>query len=27
VYRAHPADWQQYHTRFVDPRAFLRGLR
>jgi hypothetical protein len=27
VYRAHPADWQQYHTRFVAPRDFLRGLR
>jgi hypothetical protein len=27
VYRAHPSDWQQYHTRFVDPRAFLNGLR
>jgi tetratricopeptide (TPR) repeat protein len=27
VYKAHPADWQQYHTRFVDPRGFLRGLR
>ena len=27
VYRAHPADWQRYHTRFVDPRAFLDGVR
>jgi Tfp pilus assembly protein PilF len=27
VYRAHPEDWQRYHTRFVDPRAFLSGLR
>jgi len=27
VYRAHANDWQQYHTRFVDPRAFLNGLR
>ncbi len=27
VYRAHPQDWQRYHTRFVDPRAFLSGLR
>ena len=27
VYQAHAADWQKYHTRFVDPRAFLRGLR
>jgi len=27
VYRAHARDWQTYHTRFVDPRAFLSGLR
>ncbi|MES1255985.1 MAG: FG-GAP-like repeat-containing protein [Acidobacteriota bacterium] len=27
VYRQHPADWQAYHTRFVAPDAFLRGLR
>ena len=27
VFKAHPQDWQQYHTRFVDPRGFLRGLR
>ena len=27
VYRQHPADWQQYHTRFVTPRMFLQGLR
>jgi hypothetical protein len=27
VFRAHPHDWQQYHTRFIDPRDFLRGLR
>ncbi len=27
VFRAHPQDWQTYHTRFVDPRAFLSGLR
>jgi hypothetical protein len=27
VFKAHPEDWQQYHTRFVDPRDFLRGLR
>jgi Tfp pilus assembly protein PilF len=27
VYRAHPADWQRYHTRFVAPDAFLNGLR
>jgi tetratricopeptide (TPR) repeat protein len=27
VYRAHPADWQRYHTRFVAPERFLNGLR
>jgi tetratricopeptide (TPR) repeat protein len=27
VYRRHPQDWQTYHTRFVSPDAFLRGLR
>jgi hypothetical protein len=27
VYRAHPADWQRYHTRFVGPERFLNGLR
>jgi Tfp pilus assembly protein PilF len=27
VYRAHPADWQRYHTRFVAPERFLSGLR
>jgi len=27
VYRAHPADWQRYHTRFVAPDVFLNGLR
>jgi hypothetical protein len=27
VYRAHPADWQRYHTRFVTPERFLNGLR
>ncbi len=27
VYRAHPGDWQAYHTRFVDPSVFLSGLR
>ncbi len=27
VYQAHSDDWQRFHTRFVDPRAFLRGLR
>jgi hypothetical protein len=27
VYRRHPEDWAEYHTRFVTPRAFVRGLR
>lgn len=27
AYRAHPADWQRYHTRFIAPDGFLRGLR
>jgi Tfp pilus assembly protein PilF len=27
VYRAHPGDWDEYHTRYVTPRDFLRGLR
>ncbi|HUK32902.1 MAG TPA: hypothetical protein VLV86_03265, partial [Vicinamibacterales bacterium] len=27
VYQAHPNDWQSFHTRFVDPRMFLSGLR
>jgi hypothetical protein len=27
VYLKHAADWQRYHTRFIDPRSFLRGLR
>ena len=27
VYRAHPSDWQTYHTRFIEPRTFLNGLR
>ena len=27
VYRRHPQDWETYHTRFVSPDAFLRGLR
>ena len=26
VYRRHREDWQTYHTRFVSPDAFLRGL-
>jgi tetratricopeptide (TPR) repeat protein len=27
VYRRHPSDWQVYHTRFVTPDVFLRGVR
>ena len=27
VYHRYKDDWQQYHTRFVAPDAFLRGLR
>ena len=27
VYARHRDDWEQYHTRFVTPRAFVRGLR
>jgi hypothetical protein len=27
AYRAHAADWQRYHTRFVAPDRFLSGLR
>ena len=27
IYRRHPKDWTEYHTRFVTPRAFIRGLR
>jgi Tfp pilus assembly protein PilF len=27
AYRAHAADWQKYHTRFVAPDRFLSGLR
>ena len=27
VYRQHPADWQTFHTRFISPDRFLRGLR
>ena len=26
VYRRHRADWERYHTRYVTPRAFTRGL-
>lgn len=27
VYQRHKDDWRKYHTRFVAPDAFLRGLR
>jgi tetratricopeptide (TPR) repeat protein len=27
VYRRHPDDWRTYHTRYVTPHAFERGLR
>ena len=27
AYRRHPEDWQTYHTRFVTPGDFLKGLR
>ncbi len=27
VYQRHAADWRTYHTRFVSPRQFLRGLQ
>jgi hypothetical protein len=27
VYRQHAADWQTYHTRYVQPGVFLDGLR
>jgi tetratricopeptide (TPR) repeat protein len=27
VYRRHRADWLHYHTRWVTPSAFMRGLR
>ena len=27
VYRRHPDDWKQYHTRYVTPAEFERGLR
>ena len=26
VYQRHPQDWQRYHTRYVTPQRFLRGL-
>jgi hypothetical protein len=27
VYQRHRADWEEYHTRWVTPSAFVRGLR
>lgn len=27
VYRFHPEDWQQYHTRYITPRAFQETIR
>lgn len=27
VFRRHRDDWVTYHTRFIEPRAFLKGLR
>ena len=27
LYRRHPQDWQEYHTRYVTPDAFVRALR
>lgn len=27
VYRAHPGDWVEYHTRSITPQGFRRGLR
>jgi hypothetical protein len=27
VFRRHAADWQTFHTRYVEPRTFLEGLR
>jgi tetratricopeptide (TPR) repeat protein len=27
VYQRHRDDWEQYHTRYVSPSAFIRGLR
>lgn len=26
AYRLHPSDWQQYHTRYVTPDAFVKAL-
>jgi tetratricopeptide (TPR) repeat protein len=27
IYRQHRDDWQEYHTRFVTPSVFIKGLR
>ena len=27
VYRRFPADWDKYHTRYVTPHLFEKGLR
>ncbi|HVS36157.1 MAG TPA: hypothetical protein VMS17_11300, partial [Gemmataceae bacterium] len=27
VYKQHPDDWKRYHTRYVTPYIFQRGLR
>ena len=27
VYKRFPGDWKKYHTRYVTPSAFERGLR
>ncbi len=27
VYQRHRADWEEYHTRWVTPGAFVKGLR
>ena len=27
AYRQNPQDWQRFHTRFVSPDRYLRGLR
>jgi len=27
VYRQHPEDWQNYHTRYVTPQVFKNALR
>ena len=27
VYLRHPEDWRDFHTRYVTPRDFQRGLR